>query len=63
MAYLYKDEEVEVFFIDEKGEIIRWEDVKKKNNNIKNVSKNDENFHDYLATRNNNKFSRDEKRI
>lgn len=63
MANLYKSEEVEVFFIDETGKIIRWLDVKKQNKNIKNVDKSDDNFHDYLATRNNKKLSRNERRI
>ena len=51
MASLYKSEEVEVFFIDEKGRIINWENVKSKNKNMQNISKIDEKFHDYLATR------------
>ena len=51
MANLYKGEEVEVFFIDEKGKIINWDYIKSKNKNMRNISKIDEKFHDYLATR------------
>lgn len=63
MAKLYKSEEVKVFFLDETGKVINWEYVKKQNKNIKNISKNDEAFHDFLATRYNYEFTRNERGI
>ena len=54
MAMLYRNENIEVFFINEKGEIIKWEDVRKINNDISILNNDDASYyHDYLATRNN----------